>query len=141
MKRRKFLKEIGQGSALTMLPFATLPVNFSNNTLTFGIVADVHKDLTPDADQRLEKFIDEAKKRKVNFILQLGDFCMAYKKNKDFLSAWESFNGSKYHVLGNHDMDGHTKSQMLDFCRWPDMTFVANCVVFWKVLRIFSLSA
>ena len=44
--------------------------------LRFGVIADVHKDIMHDADQRLRTFVDTMKKEDVNFIVQLGDFCI-----------------------------------------------------------------
>lgn len=125
MKRRKFIYQIGTGLAATLLPSTILSFTPSIGeksalkNLTFGIVADVHKDLMPDADKRLETFITKSKERQVDFIVQLGDFCMADKKNKDFLAIWNQFKGAKYHVLGNHDMDKHSKQEMLDFWGMP----------------------
>lgn len=88
-------------------------------SLNFGIVSDVHKDLIPDADQRLETFINHAIDKKVDFIIQMGDFCFGETKNKGFLNIWEQFKGPKYHVLGNHDMDKNSKEEMLDFLGMP----------------------
>ena len=125
MKRRKFIQQLARGvsaSALpvTLLSFTPPPASITESKqLNFGIVTDVHKDLMPDADFRLEKFINEANARKVDFIIQMGDFCMADAKNKDFLKLWEGFKGPKYHVLGNHDMDKHSKEEMLDFWEMP----------------------
>jgi hypothetical protein len=126
MNRRKFIHQFGKGSALSLLPFTTtLSFNAKARdrinlaSICFGIVADVHKDLVPDADQRLEQFIDKARQREVDMIIQLGDFCMGEGKNKGFLSIWETFKGPKYHVLGNHDMDKHSKWEMLDFWGMP----------------------
>ncbi|WP_420321993.1 metallophosphoesterase family protein [Flagellimonas sp.] len=124
MERRKFINQIGTGSAASL--FAPLLLSFkpsllsdAKESLRFGIVADVHKDLMPDADQRLEKFISEAITKDVDFIIQLGDFCMADSKNRDFINIWETFKGPKYHVLGNHDMDRNSKQEMLDFWGMP----------------------
>jgi calcineurin-like phosphoesterase family protein len=74
--------------------------------LRFGLCADIHKDIMHDADERLQIFIEHMKKEKVDFILQLGDFCRPYDHNLPFLGLWESFAGPRYHVLGNHDTDG-----------------------------------
>lgn len=125
MQRRKFIKQVGIGATAAIIPQTILsftPIvgdELKNKKLTFGIVTDVHKDLIPDADKRLETFIKKANERKVDFIIQLGDFCMAEEKNRDFLNIWESFKGPKYHVLGNHDMDKHSKKEMLDFWGMP----------------------
>lgn len=125
MERRKFLNQLGAGSLATFIPTTLLSftpaisLEKKNKKLRFGIVTDVHKDLMPDADKRLEKFISEAIDRKVDFIIQMGDFCMAETKNKDFLKIWETYKGPKYHILGNHDMDRHSKEEMLDFWEMP----------------------
>ena len=125
MKRRKFIHQIGIGAAAAITPPTMLSfipsidgVNKSNE-LNFGVVTDVHKDLMPDADRRLETFIHEAQERKVDFIIQMGDFCFSDKKNKGFLNIWETYKRPKYHILGNHDMDKHSKEEVLDFWGMP----------------------
>ncbi len=86
MKRRKFINRLGLGTTAAVLPNTVLSFTPSftseKRTLNFGIVADVHKDLMPDANDRLEKFISEANHRKVDFIIQLGDFCMADRRRE-----------------------------------------------------------
>ncbi len=125
MNRRNFIGKTGAAALSTLLPQTSLsfiPSVTSSNTdglLKFGIATDIHKDLMPDADQRLEAFMEKAENKKVDFIIQMGDFCMADSKNRDFLKIWNSFKGPKYHVLGNHDMDKHSKEQMLDFWEMP----------------------
>ena len=125
MQRRNFINKIGSGIAATLLPTTLLSFSpgisdvKSDKTLNFGIVTDVHKDLMPDANQRLETFIYQAQERKVDFIIQMGDFCFGDAKNKDFLEIWEAYKGPKYHILGNHDMDKNSKEEMLDFWGMP----------------------
>ncbi|WP_420602274.1 metallophosphoesterase family protein [Flagellimonas sp.] len=125
MNRRKFMGQLGMGATALSLPTTMLPFQSSNlveadsKPLVFGIIADIHKDLMPDANQRLETFISEAQKRKADYIIQLGDFCMANSKNKDFMAIWETFKGPKYHVLGNHDMDLNSKEEMLQYWGMP----------------------
>ncbi|MDH3651164.1 MAG: metallophosphoesterase [Saprospiraceae bacterium] len=125
MNRRTFIRDISAGFTTTVLPHTILSFPPSSlqasraHMLTFGIAADVHKDLVPDANKRLETFIAEAVRREVDFIIQLGDFCMGDPKNMDFLAIWQTFKGPKYHVLGNHDMDRHSKQEMLDFWEMP----------------------
>ncbi|MCD6200964.1 MAG: metallophosphoesterase [Bacteroidales bacterium] len=83
--------------------------------ITFGVCADVHKDIQPDADNRLRIFIHQAIKKKVDFIIQLGDFCFPKQKNSGFVKIWNEFNERKYHVLGNHDMDTCSKKEIMTF--------------------------
>ena len=85
-------------------------------TIRFGLCADVHKDVIHDADKRLKIFIDKMNREKVDFIMQLGDFCRPYEYNQDFLDIWNQFQGPRFHVLGNHDTDGgFTREQTLEF--------------------------
>ena len=86
------------------------------HTIRFGLCADVHKDVIHDADIRLKTFIDRMNQEKVDFIMQLGDFCRPYDYNQGFLDIWNQFQGSRFHVLGNHDTDGgFTREQTLEF--------------------------
>ncbi|MFT4758005.1 MAG: hypothetical protein ACI91R_002666 [Vicingaceae bacterium] len=90
MKRRKFINQLGLGAAALTVPSTVLSftpsINKVNKKITFGLVADVHKDLMPDANKRLEVFIEQAQKREVDFIIQMGDFCFTETKNKEFLN-------------------------------------------------------
>ena len=63
MKRRKFIEQVGIGAAASLIP-STL-VSFTPGIsskkeakiLNIGIVSDVHKDLMPDANQRLKHLL------------------------------------------------------------------------------------
>lgn len=79
-----------------------------------GWITDVHHGYCVDADKRLSAFIDEAGQRKLDFIIQGGDFCHPTKEAAAFMNTWNSFKGDKYHVLGNHDMDKGTKKDIMD---------------------------
>jgi 3',5'-cyclic AMP phosphodiesterase CpdA len=74
-------------------------------TVKFAVCTDVHQDLIYDATERIQKFVSTAEEENADFIIQLGDFCMPFEKNEPFLKIWDSFEGPKYHVLGNHDTD------------------------------------
>ena len=60
-------------------------------TLRFGVIADVHKDIMHDADVRLKTFVDHMKAKGVDFVVQLGDFCVPKPANKGFLKIWDHF--------------------------------------------------
>jgi 3',5'-cyclic AMP phosphodiesterase CpdA len=105
MDRRDFLTTTLAGTTLVALP-ATCQALDDAKPLRIGLIADVHQDVMHDAEQRLQVFIDEMKRAKVDFLLQLGDFCIPVDSNKPFLDIWNSYSGPRYHVLGNHDMDG-----------------------------------
>ncbi|PCE63735.1 metallophosphoesterase family protein [Sediminicola luteus] len=123
MDRRKFSTTVSKGIGAMLLPTTQLSFTPKSQTgardLQFGIITDVHKDLMPDADARLASFIKEAQAREVDFIIQLGDFCMAKPENDGFMAIWNQFKGPKYHVLGNHDMDAHSKTEMLAYWQMP----------------------
>ena len=121
MKRREFLiKSIAGGFALTLPITLRANVSMKPPHVSFGLVADVHQDIMHDAEDRLKLFISAAQKAKSDFIIQLGDFCRPYEKNKNFLNIWNSFSGSNYHVIGNHDMDGgFSRESVLKFWSSP----------------------
>lgn len=102
-----------------MLPLHLTALDFDrqeSSTLRFGICTDVHKDIMHDADARLKAFIDDASKKELDFIIQLGDFCRPYDYNLDFMSIWNNYPGEKYHVIGNHDTDGgFTRAQVVEY--------------------------
>ena len=101
--RRQFL-------GATMVTSFALPAlaggNENDTPLRIGLIADVHKDIIHDADQRLEAFVNTMADAKVDAIVQLGDFCIPKSSNDHFLSIFNRFDGPRYHVLGNHDTDG-----------------------------------
>lgn len=119
MKRRSFLKNtaIGLTGAPLLRDIPVLPGEKERrgSTVTFGLCTDTHQDIFPGVEDRLAEFIQAAKKRKVDFILQNGDFCFPSGTNGNFMSVWNSFPGLKYHVLGNHDMDRCSKDEAFDF--------------------------
>ncbi len=94
---------------LTVLLSSCVP----DNELTFGMITDVHADMLPDNGERMGKFIDEAQIKNADFIIQLGDFCRPRESEKQVRNAWEEFEGEKYHVLGNHDMDLNSKDEII----------------------------
>lgn len=92
-----------------------LPPVKSFGKVRFGVVTDVHRHYFPYADERLQKFIDAAEDAKVDFIICIGDFTYPAAKNQPFVDTWNSFSGSKYQVIGNHDCDATSKELWLDF--------------------------
>lgn len=99
--------------------------------IKFGMIADVHyADREPARNRfynqsldKLGEFVDEMNREKVAFVVELGDFkdqdVVPNQDNTlryldDVESVFQRFNGPTYHVLGNHDMDGITKTQFLE---------------------------
>ena len=82
MNRREFLNKAGLGVGAFILPSTELifPLSFVGElkrSFSIGIVTDAHHGMLPDTEQRLEKFINEAVIRNVDFIIQMGDFLPA----------------------------------------------------------------
>ena len=110
MTRRRLLSRLSlSASSLCLAPWPTWARE--GQALRFGVIADVHKDIMHDADARLKTFIDHMREEQVDFVIQLGDFCIPKPANKTFLDIWNAFPGPRYHVLGNHDTDGGYKRE------------------------------
>jgi len=129
--RRDFIKVLTLGSSAIVLPMnlsATLSENSTKQSVRFGICADVHKDIMHDADLRLKAFIEDASEKDLDFIIQLGDFCRPYDYNQNFMAIWNSFQGKKYHVIGNHEMDGgFTREQVVKFFNSMGQYYSFDC--------------
>lgn len=106
MNRRTILSHT---LALTGLP--ALARAAAGGGVRFGVITDVHQDIMHDAVERVTAFVEAMVAAKVDFIVQLGDFCIPAEKNREFLAAWNRFPGPRWHVLGNHDMDGGKKRE------------------------------
>lgn len=83
--------------------------------VTFAVVSDLHQDIAHDAEERLGTFLRAANDSQVDFIIELGDFCMPKEENKPFLKRWQDYAGEKYMLLGNHDMDNCSKEEVMQF--------------------------
>jgi predicted phosphodiesterase len=81
------------------------------NIVKIGMCTDVHLPTMHDAEYRITTFIDAMKKENPDFIIELGDFGTPDPKYAKFFDIWNSFPGEKYHVIGNHEMDGGTSRE------------------------------
>jgi hypothetical protein len=92
--------------------------------VSFGIIADVHHNRMPGAQDRLNAFLEAAQGRSLDFLIQLGDFCDGYSSDltaeqQAFLKTWHQFRAAKYSVLGNHEMDRGSKAQIMERLEMP----------------------
>lgn len=78
------------------------------NTIRIGMCSDVHLPTMHDSEFRIKSFIDSMKIAKPDLIIELGDFGTPAVEYAPYFAIWESFPGKKYHVIGNHEMDGGT---------------------------------
>ncbi len=120
VNRRLFLRTSSVCSAVYLFqPFA-LGSSERQETVRFGLIADVHQDVMHDGPQRVRAFAEGMNGDEADFVCQLGDFCQPHERNRDFLAHWEQFKGPRHHVLGNHDMDGgYTREQTVAFLGMP----------------------
>ncbi len=92
----------------------------------FGIIADVQY---ADKDnigarhyrtslQKLKECVADFNDRRLSFVIQLGDFIdggpKAEKELDQVLTVYNTLNTDRYHVLGNHDFTGISRSAVLD---------------------------
>ncbi len=126
MTRRLFLKSSSMAAAaLCIKPLSAYPEDGNRKVdLSFGIVTDSHY---ADIDTRGNRYYRESpdkmaecinlmNDKRVDFMIHLGDFKNGASSHnienlKHFESLYAQFNGPRYHVLGNHDMDSISKSQ------------------------------
>ena len=76
------------------------------DTIKFGICSDVHLPTMHDSEYRMNTFIDSMKIAKPDFIIELGDFGTPAPEYSSLFDIWNSYPGDKFHVIGNHEMDG-----------------------------------
>ncbi len=71
-----------------------------------GMFTDLHIATMHDGKERLTAFMDSMKTAKPDFIIELGDFNTVAPKYAYAFDIWDTYSGPKYHVIGNHEMDG-----------------------------------
>jgi predicted phosphodiesterase len=99
-----------------------LPCHSFSQTVKFAVIADIHQGYLNDVNERLQVFLNKVKREEqLDFIIQLGDFILNPKhaQSRTFLDLWNTFDGPKYHVLGNHDLDRADKAQVRAFWGMP----------------------
>lgn len=93
-------------AAISLLRLPLRTAGAAEPPLRFGVISDIHLDIVHDGEARLRPFIEAMNEAHVDFIIQLGDFCVPLERNRRFMEIWNQFNGPRYHVMGNHDRDG-----------------------------------
>jgi len=129
--RRKFIVLTGALAVGLMISMGLHVKKEKVPVLRFGMITDVHyadrehfkERYYNQSLKKLNEFIKVMNKEKVDFIVELGDFkdqdevpneANTLKYLTDVESVFHQFKGPTYHVLGNHDMDGITKTQFLE---------------------------
>ena len=125
--RREFLRTLGSvgtvgwltGLSTELLGASMTSMSKAFQPVKFGIIADIHRDLTPDADERLEAFMKKVDEEKPDFLMSLGDFAHPIAENERFVRRFASSKSPVYHVLGNHEMDRADKKTAVAFLHMP----------------------
>jgi 3',5'-cyclic-AMP phosphodiesterase len=95
--------------------------------VSFGIISDVHYGVLDWARPGtgmveldfVRAFLADMREQEVDFIVQLGDFCKP-SDGQPMLDLWNTHQGPKYHVLGNHERDGgHTFDAVASWLAMP----------------------
>lgn len=108
MKRKIFNFTVLACASLVMMAGLSACRTTKEKPVRFAIASDFHAPDIPDGEHRVATFIKAANDEKVDFIIELGDFCRLDSASQVYRDLWNSFPGGKYHVIGNHDMDRYT---------------------------------
>ena len=117
--RRKFIKDTSVALFLSALAptskycFPAKNTIDENKSIQFGFITDLHHGLCQGTLPRLQEFINEASSKSLDFIIQGGDFCFSEPAGQECIDLWNTYQGEKYHVLGNHDMDKGSKADIM----------------------------
>jgi len=115
-------------------PFAYAGGTAHKKNLRFGIVTDAHYADTNAKGSRyyreslakMTECVTLMNNKNVDFLVELGDFKdqnqpadenSTIKYLHTIEKAFQKFDGPRYHVLGNHDMDSISKAQFLNVAR------------------------
>lgn len=127
--RRHFLKASGlavAGLAAGMSPLRAAAGGGASK-ISFGIVTDSHYADKPGGGRvyreslaKMTECVNLMNEKKVDFLVELGDFIdkgdgvEASLKHLDAIETiYTKFEGARYHVLGNHDMDRLSKAEFM----------------------------
>jgi predicted phosphodiesterase len=133
ISRRHFLKACGAVAASGIFYPSLSTAERSGRPgllLRFGLVTDIHyADVEPRGTRyyreslaKLRECVELMNSEKVAFLCELGDFKdqadppaeeSTLRFLRDVEDVFRDFEGVRYHVLGNHDMDSISKKQFL----------------------------
>ncbi|MCP5523466.1 MAG: metallophosphoesterase [Verrucomicrobiales bacterium] len=118
VSRRAFIRLCGAAGLGIALPHgAAAALGKLERPVRVGMIADLHHDLMPDGEHRLNAFLESMSLRKPDALIQLGDFAYPNEANRRVSEAFSKAHPTALHVIGNHDLDsGHSKENCIE--RW-----------------------
>jgi predicted phosphodiesterase len=131
ISRRRFLGITGTIAVGLLITPDLLAGKGEKPMVRFGMLSDIHYADREAAGTKffrqslakMNECIERMNQEKPDFVIELGDFkdqdvvpneSNTLKYLSDIEAAFRKFNGPTYHVLGNHDEDGISKSQFLE---------------------------
>ncbi|GAB2494553.1 metallophosphoesterase family protein [Algoriphagus taiwanensis] len=125
--RRKFLQTLTWSSLALSLPSLTFSQTQTKKKIKIGLISDLHQDIVPDGEERLEAFLKKMKRDKVDALVQLGDFAVPSAKNQGLIERFNKAHSEVFHVLGNHDVDyGYSFDQCVKAYGMPSRYYSRN---------------
>lgn len=83
--------------------------------IRFLVFSDLHYDDTSDGDRRIETILERTRKRAPDLIVSLGDLCHPTYANQKILKRFASLGVPFYPIIGNHETDDCTLSEIMNF--------------------------
>lgn len=125
LNRRNFIL-----TSTLSIPLTSVWCQITQPNVRFGMVTDLHyADREPNGTrfyrqslQKMQECVDFMNTRKTDFLIELGDLKDENSPPNEaetlgFLetieSVFQQYDGPRYHVLGNHDLDSISKPQFL----------------------------
>ncbi|TKG97415.1 hypothetical protein EYV94_03020 [Puteibacter caeruleilacunae] len=113
MKRRDFIKYTSTFCGGMLLVGSSGCNTKNRESVKFSFSSDIHKGTVPDANERLSSYLKKVEQLNLDFMIDLGDFCLVSPENRTFVDLWKASPIEKYNVLGNHDMDYGDKEDFM----------------------------
>ena len=95
--------------------------------IRFLVFSDLHYDEAPAGDRRIQDILETARSKQLDFIVSLGDLCDPTIQNRNLLERFHSLGIPFYHVIGNHETDDSTLTEITDFFSLPSPYYSVIC--------------
>ena len=104
--RRTVLKSLCFSVAALAVPTSS-QVSFRRprNEIKLGVIADIHIGFVPDAEDRLQAFLDNMADAAPDGLIQLGDFAYPNAAHQAIVDKFNRSNPNVIHAIGNHELD------------------------------------